>query len=56
MRQCNNDSEEAAARQAYAEGRIDGNELMNILRYIGNRSKTVVKNVSSGSKVKKWRT
>jgi hypothetical protein len=55
MRQCNNNSEEAAAQQAYQEGRISANELINVLRYLRGRTTTVVKNVSSGSKVKKWR-
>ena len=55
MRQNNEQSEEAEARAAFARGEIDGQQLMNILRYVAGRSKTVVRNVSKGSTVKKWR-
>jgi len=46
-RHTNNEiSQEAEARQAYAEGHINYQELMNFLGYLAGRGRQVTKNVT----------
>jgi hypothetical protein len=43
------ESEEAEARKAYAEGKISSAELMNFLRYLASKGKQVQRNVGKGT-------